>query len=139
MALKISQNWAAARRSGTKRGKGLLLGLLTAFGILTAAITLTALLVAQNKIGLQQGAEAARLCYGAAALTGCFLTARKSKEKKLLRATGAAGLFCVAVLGIRFALAGPVEGSLGSFLGITAAAWLLGSFLGAGKKRNGYA
>lgn len=112
--------------------------MLTAAGILTAAITLTALLVAQNKISLQRGAELARLCYGAAALTGCFLTARKSKERKLLQAAGTAGLFCLTVLGFRFALAGPVECSLGSFLGITAAAWLLGSFLGTGKKRKGY-
>lgn len=128
---------------GTKgRGAGkrhnLFFGLLTAMGILAAAVTLAALLVSGEKMSLERCWLIGKLLYGAAVFAGCWTTARRSSQAKLLWSALTGILACALVLGAVYALPGENAVSVGSLLGLTAAAWLAGGFAGTRKRKNCY-
>ncbi|MBQ1410698.1 MAG: YrzE family protein [Oscillospiraceae bacterium] len=136
--MKNSKMWTTKRGRGEGRNRSFLIGLLTAAGILIAAITMTALLISQNKLGIKQSGIAAKLFYALSVFAGCFLTARKAERRKLLVAAIAAAVLCIWTVGIAFAFPGAGAISTGPLFGITAIAWLAGSFFGAKKKRSRY-
>ena len=138
MTLNATKKWNAKKGSGRLRCSGLPLGLLAAIGILFAAITMMALLISKNKMQIENSAGIVKLIYAAAIFSGCFLTTRKAKQKKMLLAAMTLALFCVVVLGSIFAFPTAPASSVGAFLGISAAAGMLGAFLGARRKRRSY-
>jgi len=138
MALNATKKWNAKKGSGTPQYSGLLFGSFVAIGILFAAITMMALLISKNKMQIENSAGIVKLVYAAAIFFGCFLTTRKAKQKKMLLAAMTLVLFCVVVLGSICAFPAAPASSVGAFLGVSAAAGMLGAFLGARRKRRSY-
>lgn len=133
-----SKAWRPKRTQGAGKKHELLLGLLVALGIFFASVTVLALLVSRRGMELEQSGTVGRLLYAAAILAGCFLTARRARNAKLLWAAVPAAAACVLVLGTVYAMPGTPNGSVGGLLAWTAAAWLVGSLLGARIKKHGY-
>lgn len=138
MELNSYKMWIAKKERGRIKSRGFLLGLLTAIGILSVTITMTALLVSRSIIGIEQCDKIAKLQYALAAFTGCILTARKAEQRKMLMTAITAALFCFIVVRSIFFFPCANATSAGMILGITAAAWIVGGFLGARKKKSGY-
>ena len=124
-------------REGRKKS-GLLWGLLTSLAILMLATTGITLLISNNSLDISKSAIPLKALYGAAVFAGCFLTARKSMQGKLVWAALTGALTGIILLVILFALSDAAPASAGGLLGVTVAAWLIGGFLGARRKRNRY-
>ena len=135
--IKESEVWGAKKGRHSCR-RVLLPGVWMAVLILGLTITLAALLISENKIKLERGVSAVNLLYAAAILAGCFLTAKRAKQGKLLWAGLTAALSGLIVLAVSFTMPEFSAGGLGRMLAVTVLAWLSGGLLGARKKRNGY-
>lgn len=113
-------------------------GIVTGLCILVASITAAAMLIAKNNIGIEQSGTIAGISYAASVAAGCFLTARRAAQRKLIYGAVTALVLFTVILGLRFSLLNTKTAAIGRMLGITAAACLAGGYLGSRKKRTGY-
>lgn len=137
-AMKQSDIWRPQKGRGGPGGNGLLIGLLTALGIILLSVTLSALLIAKETVKLEESGIMAKASYCAAVLLGSLLTARKAKQAKLLWSSLTAALVAGLTLGMVFAMPNVKANGVGTMLALTAGGWLIGSFFGVRKKKDGY-
>lgn len=136
--MHTSKSWHGKKGSGGGKRHNLIVGLLTAIGIFAVSVTVVALQVSRGNMQMEKSGLIGKLLYGSAIFAGCFLTARRSAQAKLLWASITGLTVCVLFLGVAYAVPGVNWISLGGLLGITGVAMLLGGVAGSRKKRTSY-